>query len=89
MTSNTKWHRSSEVSGRAISGRRHAAACQLLRNNPENEALHLGTPYQRFPIKRAWLKAHAKPTMNGKFESTSKKYDESNLNRFLSVPGAR
>jgi hypothetical protein len=26
--------------------------------------------------------------MNGKFESTSKKYDELNLNRFLSVPGA-
>ena len=27
--------------------------------------------------------------MNGKFESSSNDYDESNLNRLYSVPGAR
>jgi hypothetical protein len=31
---------------RAISGSRHPAARLLVRNNPENEAPHLGSPWQ-------------------------------------------
>jgi hypothetical protein len=81
-----------------MSGWRHAAGRLQVRGNPGDKAVHQRSPCQGFrlnasraggPIDTKNFVERSNATMNEKFESNSNNYDESNLNRPHSVPGAR